>query len=28
MVREWMPRLGMEDERDRLQALLASELAR
>ena len=28
MVREWMPRLGMADEHDRLRALLASELAR
>ena len=28
MVHEWMPRLGMEAEQDRLRALLASELAR
>jgi len=28
MVHEWMPRLGMDDEQERLQALLASELAR
>ena len=28
MVREWMPRLGMDPERERLEALLARELAR
>jgi AcrR family transcriptional regulator len=28
MVHEWMPRLGMDAEQDRLRALLASELAR
>jgi AcrR family transcriptional regulator len=28
MVHEWMPRLGMDAEHDRLRALLASELAR
>jgi AcrR family transcriptional regulator len=28
MVQEWMPRLGMDAEQDRLRALLASELAR
>jgi AcrR family transcriptional regulator len=28
MVHEWMPRLGMDAERERLRALLASELAR
>jgi AcrR family transcriptional regulator len=28
MIHEWMPRLGMVEEQERLQALLASELAR
>ena len=28
MIREWIPRLGMADEYDRLDALLIEELAR